>query len=105
VGNNSGEDSDIVPSNAVQLSNYPNPFNPRTMIRYYLPESGNMELIVYNIKGERVRNILNDYSEEGWHEMEWDGRNEQGASTTSGVYILRLRSGAGEINRKISQLK
>lgn len=105
MGNNSGEEPDIVPANCISISNYPNPFNPETTIRYYLPESGAVKLSIYNIKGKLVNNLINNNENEGWHEMVWNGKDQAGRATSSGVYIIKLRSGEYSISRKISQLK
>jgi Peptidase family C25 len=100
----SGNNSDEIPS-MTKLSNYPNPFNPETTIRYYLPESGIVKLAVYNIKGKLVSNLINNYGNEGWHERVWNGKDAAGRATSSGIYIIRLQSGEYSISHKISQLK
>ena len=105
MGDNNGEEPDIVPAGAMQLSNYPNPFNPVTTIRYYLPEEGNSELSIYNIKGNLVRKLVSDSESEGWHEHLWDGRDQSGRSTSSGIYIIKLASEDQSLNRKISLIK
>jgi len=105
MGDNNGEEPDIVPAGVIQLSNYPNPFNPVTTIRYYLPEGGNSELSIYNIKGGLVKKLVNGSESEGWHEHLWDGRDQSGRSTSSGIYIIKLASEDRSLSRKISQIK
>ena len=79
--------------------NFPNPFNPATHIRYALPRSGSVTLVVYNILGQKVRQLLNNQPHNaGAYTIEWDGRNRTGNSTGSGVYMYRIevRDDAGE---------
>jgi len=100
----SGNSGDEIPSKN-KLSNYPNPFNPTTTIRYYLPEGGNCELSIYNIKGGLVKKLVNGSESEGWHEHVWDGRDQSGRSTSSGIYIIKLASEDQSLSRKISLIK
>lgn len=71
--------------------NYPNPFNPSTSISFALQEDSNVELIIYNIKGERLRTIFNDqvYADE-INTVIWDGRNTNGREVSSGLYLYKL---------------
>jgi len=74
--------------------NYPNPFNATTLIRYDLPESSHVTLKVYNILGQEVVTLLDDFRIAGTqHGVLWDGRDEQGQRMPSGLYVYRLRAG------------
>jgi hypothetical protein len=75
--------------------NYPNPFNPETTIRYGVPESGPVQVKIYNIRGEQVRTLVSRHHEAGWYTIAWNGRNESGASVSSGVYIYALTTPSG----------
>jgi len=75
-------------------SNYPNPFNPATTIRYALPEGANVSLVVYNILGQQVRTLVSGAQGPGVHSVVWDGRDEAGRQMSTGVYIYRLQAGA-----------
>jgi hypothetical protein len=77
--------------------NYPNPFNPTTKIEYRLPESGaggkaDVSVVVYDVRGSRVRTLVSGAQTAGKHVIEWDGRNDGGEPVGSGVYFYRLRT-------------
>jgi len=70
--------------------NYPNPFNPETTILFNLPHSGEVEVVIYNIRGQRVVTLLNGYQQSGENRVIWDGRDEGGRPVSSGVYFYRI---------------
>ncbi len=73
--------------------NYPNPFNSSTVIRYLLPEQAAVELSVYDLSGRRVRTLVRRIEPTGSHEAEWDGTDDRGGRSASGLYLCRLRFG------------
>jgi hypothetical protein len=73
--------------------NYPNPFNPITTISYDLPEDGLIELSVYNMRGEKVATLLSSRQEAGSYTLNWDGRDQQSETISSGIYFLKIESG------------
>ncbi|HPI74389.1 MAG TPA: FlgD immunoglobulin-like domain containing protein, partial [bacterium] len=77
------------------LQNYPNPFNPETRIRFQLPVSGRTRIEVFNTLGQLVRSLADAPLPAGYHEIDWDGRDEQGRPVGSAVYYYRVES-AGE---------
>ena len=64
---------------------YPNPFNPETRIRYTLPQGGAVGAVVYDVRGGRVRSLIDDVVEEGDHFLRWDGRNDDGNQQSNDV--------------------
>jgi hypothetical protein len=78
------------PTNFQLLSNYPNPFNPNTIIRYDLPERTLVRLAIYDQLGREVVVLKNDDLQASQHESIWDGRDANGRSVPSGIYITRL---------------
>ncbi len=70
--------------------NYPNPFNPKTTISFSIPENGNVGLSIYNIKGQKVKTLLNDNLEKGIHDVAWNSRDSSGKSVASGVYFYKF---------------
>lgn len=68
----------------------PNPFNPRVMIRFSLPQSQNIEIQVYDVAGKLVRILARQQYPAGEHVLEWDGENAWGWAAPSGVYFARL---------------
>lgn len=71
----------------------PNPFNPRTTIRYDLPEAGPVRLSVFDLAGRRVRTLVDESMPQGSHEAVWDGRDASGREVSSGTYLARLEFG------------
>ncbi|MCP4728045.1 MAG: T9SS type A sorting domain-containing protein [bacterium] len=85
--------------------NYPNPFNPETMIRFSLPENTNVNITVYNLLGSKVRELVNTFRPAGTHEIRWDGRNEQGQKAASGIYFYRIKTDRFSKVRKMTLIK
>jgi hypothetical protein len=73
--------------------NYPNPFNPTTTIDYSIPKAGNVELVIYNMAGQKVRTLISGKQDAAYYKVVWDGRNDVGESVASGLYFYRLVSG------------
>jgi hypothetical protein len=83
-------------------TNYPNPFNPTTTIPFTLPEDGFTTLVIHNLLGQQVRELVTGRMQPGEHTVVWDGRNDDGASVASGVYLSRLVAGEHEqVNRML----
>ncbi len=72
--------------------NYPNPFNPTTVISYQIPNNQMVNLEIYDALGQKVRTLVNSGQEAGFYNVEWDGKNDFGASVTSGVYFYRIHT-------------
>jgi len=87
------------------IHSYPNPFNPSTTIEFTLPESGFTTLSIYNISGQKVRELTADYMTAGTHSLTWDGRDGSGDAISSGVYITRLVAGKQVIAGRMILLK
>ncbi len=85
--------------------NYPNPFNPITDIYFSLPTASNAILDIYNIKGQRVKTLVNGQLDEGEHKITWDGTDSNCNQVSSGIYFYRLQSGKKVINKKMMLLK
>ncbi|UCH85652.1 MAG: hypothetical protein JSW50_08200 [Candidatus Latescibacterota bacterium] len=85
--------------------NHPNPFNPRTTISFTLPEPGHARLSIFSPGGELVRTLVNATLPAGLKEVTWDGKDENGAEVSSGVYFYRLESGKQTLARLMVYLK
>jgi hypothetical protein len=83
----------------------PNPFNPRTTIRYWLAARGRAEIVVYDLTGRRVRTLVSGEMAAGDHETVWNGRDEHGEPVPSGVYLYRLVSGGTVAARHMTLVK
>jgi hypothetical protein len=92
--------NEVIPAGYNLTQNYPNPFNPATTISFALPEASSVKLIVYNLLGQAVAELVNGYRTAGSYEVNWDA-----SALTSGVYLYRLESGDNVIARKMTLLK
>lgn len=101
----SGDDNLIQDIAKSVVSNYPNPFNPSTTIQYTLPQSCKVDLTVYNIKGQKVKNLVSEYKMEGIHISFWDGIDERGFSVGSGIYFYQLQTDDKAVKGKMILLK
>jgi beta-glucosidase len=72
------------------LQNYPNPFNPHTSIEYEMNNNGHVILEIYDICGQKIKTLINDYNTRGRHKIIWDGKNDSGTKASSGVYFFHL---------------
>lgn len=80
-----------IPGDHKLKRNYPNPFNPLTTIQYALPESGHVQLTIYDRLGQLVKTLVNEEQGAGYYTIHWDATNEFGKTVSSGMYIYRLR--------------
>ncbi len=72
---------------------YPNPFNPTTTISFSIKEKTPVELVIYNILGQKVRTLVNQPLEPGEHSVVWNGTDNKGRSVASGIYFYRMKAG------------
>ncbi|NQV17078.1 MAG: T9SS type A sorting domain-containing protein [Armatimonadetes bacterium] len=90
----------------IQLSNYPNPFNPTTTIKLDHAESGKIELAIYNIKGQKIKTLMDAYSCKGHFEIIWRGTDENEKKVATGNYFAKLKvNGDIKAVRKLILLK
>ncbi len=80
--------------------NYPNPFNPTTTIKFNLPEAGNVKLTLFNILGQELRTLVNEFKESGVHTINFDA-----SDLNSGMYIYKLEAGSFVQTRKMTLIK
>jgi len=85
--------------------NYPNPFNPTTTIAYQLSGAMNVKLAVFNLLGQEVRRLQNDYQPAGSYQIVWDGRDHSGKALPSGLYVYKLDAGGQTQIRRLVMLK
>jgi hypothetical protein len=83
----------VIPTSYSLAQNYPNPFNPSTDIAYSIKSPGQVELNVYNILGQEVRQLVNEHKDAGNYMAHWDGRDNSGGEVASGVYFYRIKAG------------
>jgi hypothetical protein len=103
TGNNATSVENIsnnIPADFSLDQNYPNPFNPATTIRFILPEAGNVKLLLFNILGQELRTLVNEFKESGAHTINFDA---QGLG--SGIYIYKIEVNGFVQTRKMTLLK
>jgi CotH kinase protein/Lamin Tail Domain/Chitobiase/beta-hexosaminidase C-terminal domain/FlgD Ig-like domain/Divergent InlB B-repeat domain len=86
-------------------NNYPNPFSTFTTFEYWLPKDGKVKVEIFNVKGQLVRRLSNEFQFEGNHIAVWDGRNKYGKLVASGIYLYSVNLGRNQKTRKLIYLK
>ena len=89
-----------IPDNYKLFQNYPNPFNPTTTIQYEMPQNGNVNVSIYNIKGELVEKLVDGYKSTGKYSIQWNPKN-----ISSGQYFYQISVGGFVQTRKMVLLK
>lgn len=85
--------------------NYPNPFNPATNIRFTIPVPHQVSLTVFNVVGQRVAALTNEYLEAGTHTIPWNGIADNGMVVPSGIYIFRIQAGDFQESKRMLMVK
>ncbi|MCK4404108.1 MAG: T9SS type A sorting domain-containing protein [candidate division Zixibacteria bacterium] len=99
------EDFSQLPKEFDLRQNYPNPFNPTTIIEYALPKVSQVKIRIYNILGQKVRNLVDEPQEPGYKTIHWDGKDDGGNEVSSGVYFYRIEAGDFVKCKKMTLLK
>jgi len=89
-----------------KLNNYPNPFNPSTTISFSIEQNEQIEIAIFNIKGEKVKSF--DYAQDdgdGFYSVVWNGTNDSEQQVASGIYFCRLTTGDFSVSRKMLLMK
>lgn len=93
--NTSVEDNkSSAPKQFALAQNYPNPFNPTTVISYELAGGSDVEITIYNQKGQAVKTLVSGQHQAGSYRIRWDGRNDEGKRVAGGLYLLRMKAGS-----------
>jgi len=102
-----GANEDLIPLVTKLNQNYPNPFNPTTTISFSLTteDTENTELVIYNIKGQKVKQLVSDQLSAGQHSVVWNGRDDNGKSVSSGIYFYKMKAEDFEKTRKMILMK
>ncbi|MBC6949390.1 PKD domain-containing protein [candidate division KSB1 bacterium] len=105
TGTSVQRESDNMPDEFTLLPNYPNPFNPETTIRFYLPKTSNVVLSIYDVLGIKVCTLAIQKYAAGWQQVKWTGTNESGHQVGSGIYFLKFTAGEFSTWNKMSLLR
>jgi len=99
-------DENLIPVTALH-GNHPNPFNPSTTISFSVTNGNieNTELVIYNLKGQKVKQLVSYQLSAGQHSVAWNGTDDNGISVSSGIYLYKLKSGSFEQTKKMLLLK
>jgi flagellar hook assembly protein FlgD len=82
-----------IPQKFELYQNYPNPFNPSTSISFDLAEDVFVTLKIYNILGQEIRTLVNDFKPAGKYTVVWDGKDNNGNAVGSGIYLYKINAG------------
>ena len=85
--------------------NFPNPFNPETTVSFSLKQAQRVTVEIYNLLGQRVKTLVNEELAAGNHTYQWNGKDDAGHSAGSGIYFLKMRTGAYSATTKMVMMK
>lgn len=91
----------LLPRRLTLYQNHPNPFNMETVFSFQLPEAGQVQLTIFDITGKQTRSLFNGPAFAGYHQISWNGVNDQGEPVPSGVYVYQLQSNGIVQSRKL----
>ncbi|MDP8201934.1 MAG: T9SS type A sorting domain-containing protein [Candidatus Tenebribacter burtonii] len=88
-----------------QLSNYPNLFNPSTTIEFSIQNGSEVDISIYNIKGQKIKTLIHNEFDKGDHSIIWNGDDESGKLVGSGVYLYKLQTESITETKKMLMMK
>lgn len=97
--------TEIPLQDCILLQNYPNPFNPNTTIYFSIPIDSDVEISIFNIKGQKVSTLINERMEIGKHSIVWSGIDENNKRVSSGIYLYKIKAGNKESVKRMLLLK
>ena len=100
-----GTGASEIPAMLLLKGNYPNPFNPKTTIRFALPGAKDVKLEIFDVNGRRVALLLDDQLDAGEHHVIWNGTDNAGQVLPSGLYFYKLNTGTEQRTSKMLMLK
>jgi hypothetical protein len=94
-----------LPRQFMLSQNRPNPFNPSTTVEYAVPSRSHVTITVYNILGQNVRTLVDEDKQAGRYVVDWDGKDGDGRTAPTGIYLYQIRSGDFVQAKKMLMLK
>lgn len=94
-----------IPLTFMISQNYPNPFNPTTEIKYGIPHTEKVEIIIYNALGQKIKTLVSEKKEPGFYTVVWDATNDAGKKVSSGIYFYRIQAGKYRAMKKMALVK
>jgi len=95
----------IIPLVTELTGNYPNPFNPATSISFAVSEAGNVTIDIYNVRGEKVKTLIDAHLAADFYSMDWNGTDDNQNSVSSGVYFYKMKAGRYTSTKKMILMK
>ena len=95
----------ITPNKFVLHQNYPNPFNPSTNITFEIPNNSFVEINIYNLKGQKIKTLLNQQKIQGLHQIIWNGHSDHGRPMPAGLYLYEVKTERFFYSKKMILLK
>ncbi len=89
----------------MQVSNYPNPFHKETVLKCKTDQPGAISLSIYNLKGQRVRQLTPGFATSGEYRINWDGKDDNGNISASGIYFVRMTQQDSSVTSRLLKLK
>jgi len=99
------DESDILPEVFALRQNYPNPFNPVTTLHYNLPEQATVNIIIYDMLGRKITQLVSARQEPGYRSVQWDATDSFGNPVSAGIYLYQIQAGGFVQTRKMVLLK
>jgi len=96
-----GDKQPAMPAKFRLEQNFPNPFYPKTVIRYFMPHQAQVNIAIVDPLGRLVRKLTDGMVESGEHHVQWDGLDEKAVAVASGIYFIKIRSGDFSATRKL----
>lgn len=99
-------DNEQIQLNSYALfKNYPNPFNPSTTIDFQIPKRELVDIIIYNILGQEITRLKNEYLNPGTYSVDWGGKDKSGIPVSSGIYIYVLKTKQKFLSKRMTFIK
>jgi flagellar hook assembly protein FlgD len=99
-------ENEIVTAKDLNLNNYPNPFNPSTIISFnVLSGTHDTEISIFNIKGQKIKTLIKEKMTVDTHSVTWNGKDDSGRNVASGVYFYQLKNGSISDSKKMILMK
>ena len=99
------EDNEYLPLSFQVYQNYPNPFNPTTSLSYQLPDDGKVEVIIYDMMGKLIKNLVNEKQSSGQNSIIWNATNNSGNQVSAGLYIYTVKTSNHKQSKKMLLVK
>ncbi len=97
--------SETIPEAFTLSQNFPNPANPHTQIIFTVPSPAHISLTLFNMRGQKIRTLVDETSQPGEYRITWDGLNDQGQEVASGIYLYKFEAFGVTLAKKMVLLR